>query len=201
MRLRRATGFAHCDHKSGLELLAEGFQQGTHAVGIDVVKKVERQPLPMPLERPDHQKRAETTAADPDPEHICEPLAVRRLDRAVDHILSERFDLIDLTGHMDAHFLGGRELGIPQPVVPDLSLLIGIGDRAGFQLLHRRKGLIEARLQLVEMGGVEMHPAHIQPESEIVVIPDQIAESLPLDLSIGTVEIRKTHQGLRTHSR
>ena len=201
VRFRRATGFAHRHHQRCLQLLSEGFQHGAHAVGIDVVEEVKRQTFPMALECPDHQKRAEAAAADADPEHIRERFPVGGLDGAAEHVLAERFDLIDLAGHMNAHLLGGGQLGMAQPVVTDLALLIGIRDRTGLQLLHRRKGLVEARLQLIEMGGVEMHPAHIKPESEIVVVPDQITKSLPLDLCIGTVEIRKTHQGLRMHSR
>jgi len=43
-----------------------------------------------------------------------------------------------------------------------------------------------------------VHPADIQPEPEIVVKPEQITETLPLNLGISGVEIGKAHRGWKS---
>ena len=84
--------------------------------------------------------------------------------------------------------------------MPHLALLIGIGDGAGFQLLHRCERLVHSRLQLLQVGGVHMHPADVEPDAQIIVIPAEIAEPLPLNMSVGSVEIRKAHAGRTVQS-
>ena len=76
-----------------------------------------------------------------------------------------------------------------------LTLLIRIGDRSGFQLLHRSESLVHPRLQLLQVSGVHVHPADVEPNAQIIVIPAEIAEALPLDMSVGGVEIREAHAG------
>ena len=84
--------------------------------------------------------------------------------------------------------------------MPHLALLIGIGDGAGFQLLHRCERLVHSRLQLLQIGRVHMHPADVEPDAQIIVIPAEIAEPLPLNMSVGSVEIRKAHAGRTVQS-
>ena len=76
-----------------------------------------------------------------------------------------------------------------------LTLLIGIGYSASFQFLHRSEGLVHPRLQLLQVARVHMHPADVEPDAQIIVIPTEIAEPLPLNMSVGSVEIRKAHAG------
>ena len=44
------------------------------------------------------------------------------------------------------------------------------------------------------MRCVDMHSADVQPDPKIVVVPEEIAEALPLNLSIAAVEIREAHR-------
>ena len=81
--------------------------------------------------------------------------------------------------------------------MPDLTLLIGIGYRTSFKLLHCRERTGHSRLQLVEIGGVDVHPADVEPDTEIVVKPTEITESLPLNLRVSGAEIREAHAGVQ----
>ena len=81
-----------------------------------------------------------------------------------------------------------------------LTLLIGIGDGASLQLLHCNEGLVHPRLQLLQVARVHMHPADVEPDAQIIVIPTEIAEPLPLNMSVGSVEIRKAHAGRTVQS-
>ena len=40
-----------------------------------------------------------------------------------------------------------------------------------------------------------MHPADVEPDAQIIVVPVEIAEPLPLNMSVGSVEIREAHAG------
>ena len=52
-----------------------------------------------------------------------------------------------------------------------------------------------------EITAVEVHAADVQPQSKVIVIPEEITEALPLNLAIRRAEIRETHLDERTHSR
>ena len=90
---------------------------------------------------------------------------------------------------------GGGEFGGAQPVVTNLALLIRIGDGTGFQLLHCSESLVHPRLELLQVCGVDVHPADVQPDPKIIVVPAEITETLPLNLSVGSAEIREAHAG------
>ena len=45
-----------------------------------------------------------------------------------------------------------------------------------------------------------MHAADVQPQSKVIVIPEEITEALPLNVGIRRAEIRETHLDERTHS-
>ena len=184
MRLRRAAGLAHHDHKSGLEPLTQGGEGAAHAVGIDVVEEVERQAGAGILQGADHQQRTQARAADADPEHIGEAGTAGGPDRTVQHIAAEGFDAIDF--RLDVRTAGRirRQLGITQPVVTHLTLFIRVGDGTGLQLGHGLEGLLEARAQAAEHRFIEPHPAHIQPETQTRVVPELAAEPLPLAVGV-----------------
>ena len=75
-----------------------------------------------------------------------------------------------------------------------LTLFIGVGDGAGLKLLHRSKRFLKTGLHRIQMRCVDMHSADVQPDPKIVVVPEEIAEALPLNLSIAAVEIREAHR-------
>ena len=70
--VRRATGLTHCDNQGGSESGLKAVKDGTDAIGVDIVEKVEWQTLTGRLERLDHQDRPQATAADTNPKHIGE---------------------------------------------------------------------------------------------------------------------------------
>jgi hypothetical protein len=94
---------------------------------------------------------------------------------------------------MGPNLIGWSELGIPQPVMPDLPFFIGISDGTRFKLLHGGEGTIHSRLQRLKLRSIEVHSADIQPQTKIVVIPEEITKPLPLNLSVASAEIRKAH--------
>ena len=200
MRLGSAAGLAHSDDQSGGKAIVKGSQNCTHAVGINVVKEVKWQPTAMRLKGFDHQQRAQTAATDADPENIGERLSTGRFDDPTEHIPTELFNPINFSSDVITDRVTGRQLRGTQPVVPHLALLIRIGDRTGFEFCHGRKGLIEFRLQLFEVSWIEMHAADVQPDAEILVVPKEIAESLPLSLSVTGTEIREAHRALMVHT-
>ena len=61
--------------------------------------------------------------------------------------------------------------------------------------------LLADGLKPIEMIGVDMHSADVKPDTKIVVIPEKIAETLPLNMSVIGAEIRKAHRVLMMHSR
>ena len=67
---------------------------------------MERQPLALGLQRPDHQQRAQARSPDPNPKHVGKRLAGGRLDHAADHVLGKSLDPINLRGDV------GRNCGI-----------------------------------------------------------------------------------------
>jgi len=56
--LRCATGFAHHNHQSGFEPLAQGGEGAAHTIRIDVIEEVKRQASAWILQGADHQQRA-----------------------------------------------------------------------------------------------------------------------------------------------
>ena len=96
--LRRPAGLAHSDHKGRCQSIVQASQNGTHAIWVNVVEEVKRQTSAMALQSFDHQQRAKTTAANTDPENVCEGLPPGSFDDAADHIPTELLDLIDFRG-------------------------------------------------------------------------------------------------------
>ena len=200
MRLRRPAGLTHSDHKGRGQSIVQASQNGTHAIWINVVEEVKRQTSAVTLQRFDHQQGAQTATADTDPENVCERLPPGSFDGAADHIPTELLDLIDFCGDVVSDRFTGRQLRGPQPVVTHLTLLIRVGNGPSFKLGHGREGLVESRLQLLEMGWVDVHAADVQPDAEIFVIPEEVTEALPLNLSVTGAEIREAHRALMVHS-
>jgi hypothetical protein len=97
---------------------------------------------------------------------------------------------------MASKVIGRSQLGIPQPVVPDLPLFIGIRNGTRLKLMHGSEGTIHGWLQRLKLRSIEVHSADIQPQPKIVVIPEEITKPLPLNLSVASAEIRKAHGGV-----
>ena len=77
--------------------------------------------------------------------------------------------------------------------MPDLSCFIGIRNRTRLQLLHCGEGTIHGWLQRLKLRNIEVHSADIQPQTKVIVIPEEITKPLPLNLSVANAEIRKAH--------
>mgnify|MGYP007000419135 CR=1 len=99
--------------------------------------------------------------------------------------------VIDFTGDVASKVIGRSQLGIPQPVVPDLSLFIGIRNGTRLKLLHGGEGTIHGWLQRLKLRSIEVHSADIQPQPKIVVIPEEITKPLPLNLSVAALKSGK----------
>ena len=201
MGFRGPSRLADGDHKSGLEALSQGAQDIAEPVRIDIVNEMERQSLTVRLQGTDHQRWSKAASTDPDPEHIRESRAVGSLDGSIDHIPAEGLDVIDLFRYVLLHLRCRCQLRSSQPVVTHLTFLIAIGDRSGLQLLHGSESCLEPWLKPIQMIGIDMHSADIKPDTEIVVIPEEITEPLPLNMSVIGVEIRKAHCVRMIHSR
>ena len=62
----------------------------------------------------------------------------------------------------------------------DLTSLIGIGNGSPLQLRHGGEGLFKSGGEGIEIGLPQGHPAHIQPQPQVLVMPDQLTKALPL---------------------
>ena len=175
---------AHHDHQGGAKPLPDGRQGAAHAVGIDVVEEMEGKSGPRILQGTDHQQGAQARSADADPQDIGERLIRGGRDHALQHIAAKGFDAI----HLGANVLsaGGirGQLGRPQPVVAHLALFIGVGDGPLLEGGHGGKGLLKAGGHGLQLRRIEAHAAHIQPEPHPRVVPEQVAEPLPLALGV-----------------
>ena len=87
---------------------------------------------------------------------------------------------------------------MPQPVVTDLAVLVGIGDGTVLEGFHGFTRRVKPGSEFFELSVVQVHAADIQPHSEVLVVPQKITESLPLNLGIRGTEIRETHLMERT---
>ena len=106
--------------------------------------------------------RAEGAAADADRENVGEAVRLGGLIfpecmSAANYLIEARVSVISLA----ISFVGAR-FGIAQPIMADHAILIGIGDRAFLQLIHRGKGFFDRRFHFREECVIKMHPAHIQ---------------------------------------
>ena len=81
-----------------------------------------------------------------------------------------------------------RQLGIAQPVVAHLALLIGIGDRPGLQSRHRLEGPGKPGSQLLQLRWPHVHTTDIQPDAKALVKPEQLLKTPPLGGRICCVE-------------
>jgi hypothetical protein len=137
----------------------EAGEGAVDAVGVGVVEDVEAA-----AEGVGEQLRAEGGAADADEEDRGEALAVGGGDGAARDGGGEAVDLVpagvDLGG--DAG-LGGA-LGGAQPVVADAAVLVGVGDRAGLEALHRGQGGAQARGRGLEVGGLQAGVGEVELE-------------------------------------
>ena len=196
MGLRRTAGFAHHHHQRAAQALAEATENNADALGIDVVDEVERQAGVLLLQGPHHQQRPQTGATDADPEHIGEGRSAWRTDLASEQGLGEGVDAL----HLKPDVIGGGGIGgqlrSSQPVMAHLTLLIAIGDRTGLEGSHGGKGPLKVRCQLIKIRLGQGHAAHIQPEAEVVVVPEKVAETCPETGWILAVERRKRCHGL-----
>jgi hypothetical protein len=157
---------------------------------------MEGQPLVVVLERANHQSRAKTTASDPNPQDFRKRNSARGLDLTLNNSTAKSLDVIDFTRDVASKVIGRSQLGIPQPVVPDLPLFIGIRNGTRLKLMHGSEGTIHGWLQRLKLRSIEVHSADIQPQPKIVVIPEEITKPLPLNLSVASAEIRKAHGGV-----
>ena len=87
---------------------------------------------------------------------------------------------------------------MPQPIVTNLTVFVDIGDSTVLKGLHGLKSLLQSGRELFKLSIVQVHATDIQPHSEVLVVPEKITESLPLNLGIRGTEIRETHLMERT---
>jgi len=78
----------------------------------------------------------------------------------------EGFDGGDGAGDFGAEFGGGGAGGVAEPVMADHALFIGIGDGAGFELVHGGEGLFHGGCEAREEGVVEGHAGDVQRQAE-----------------------------------
>jgi hypothetical protein len=103
-------------------------------------------------------------------------------------------------GHLGGDVLAGRLIrgqgGSAQPVVAHHPLLVLVGDRTTLEGRHRREGSIKAWGQVLQVVRVERHPADIQPDLQVLVVPEQVAETPPLAAWIRPIEVGCVHNDL-----
>jgi len=116
--------------------------------------------------------------------------------RATQHITAKRFDPIHLSLDVSSAGRVWSQFSVTQPVVANLTILIRVGDGAALQGCHRCERLAEAGPEGAQHRFIQPHAAHIQPEAQILVMPEQAAEPLPLAGGIGACGL-----GERSHGR
>ena len=91
----------------------------------------------------------------------------------------EAFDVLQHGRDLSADLGGGRQIGLPQPVMAHHPLLIGVGDAAPLQGLHCIEGLRKSRLQLIQQVRVEPHTADVQVKTQAGVMVKPILITIP----------------------
>ena len=85
-----------------------------------------------------------------------------------------------------------------QPVMTNLTTFVCIDDGTVLKGLHGFESLFQSGCELFKLSIVQVHATDIQPHSKVLVVPEKITESLPLNLGIRGTEIRETHLMERT---
>src|SRR5882724_4441711 len=78
-----------------------------------------------------------------------------------------------------AKFRSRRQCRVAKPVVADHPLLIGIGDRARFELAHGCEGFLDSRLHLLKEISRKFHTANVDRKIEIGVAQKIFLKTLP----------------------
>ena len=164
-RLGGAAGLGHHDDQGAVEAVAEARPRAVEAVRVGVVDEMDAEPVGRAAERVGQQLGTERRAADADDEEVGEG-ASRTADLARVDPRRERRDVPP--GRPDGRGdLGGRgELGRAQPVVADLAVLVGVGDRAGLELGRGAQRLGETAVER-GVGPGQPGAAQVQPEGEV----------------------------------
>ena len=95
------------------------------------------------------------------------------------NIAGESLDTFVRSFDICAKLRGGRQRGIPQPIMANHPFLIGIGDCSRFKLPHCRKRLVDLRLHFLEEIVGKSHPTNVERETEIVVVHEILLKTLP----------------------
>jgi len=63
-------------------------------------------------------------------------------------------------------FFRGSQGGVPQPVMADHPVFVGIGDGTRLEFVHRVERLGQARLDLLDELPGEIHPADVETQAD-----------------------------------
>ena len=73
----------------------------------------------------------------------------------------------------------GRQLRRAQPVVADHAIFVGIGDRAGFEVLHACEGFLRERLHSAQEVVAKTHAADVERDAERLVAEEIFLITVP----------------------
>ena len=176
----RAAGLGN-DHDEGFgEFAGELAEHVIDAVGVGVVEERDGHFIRAGLaEGVVDQLGAEGGAADADDKELGELLSGGAEDFSGMDVGGEGADLGEGVVDGFGDFGAGGEFGGAQPVVTNHAALVGIGDGAGFERLHRGEGLLDGRFLLGEKGVREGNAAVVQGEAERRVVVGVLGETVP----------------------
>ena len=110
---------------------------------------------------------------------MLKAFSVFRRDLSGVNIDRKIFDALNRFFDLRPNLRNRRKPWIPEPVMTDHALFIGIGDSSRLQIAHRRKCFFNQRLHFHKKIVREFHPADIDAEIEIAVVQKIFLKTLP----------------------
>ena len=174
---RGAAGFGNHHAEGVFQGVPDFRQHAVQAVRIRVVEKVGAEGGgPVVDQRGGGQLRPECAPADADDEEAGEPTARGRGDAAGVHVRGEGQAVSKVAFDFGSDFRGGGEGRGAQPVVPDHSAFVGVGDGALFEGGHVGEGFGAERSHTFEVAVGKSHAADIERKAGVGVAEKGILE-------------------------
>jgi hypothetical protein len=177
-RLGRAARFGHDRDQRLPQRSGQVVQHAVDTVRVRVVDEVELHPVPGAAQGIGEQLGTEGRAPDADVQHVPKgpflPREVAPVDTA-----DKLPNRLPHRGDRGGDFIAGRELGRPEPVVPDHTLLVGVRDRAPLQRVHGVHRPRHLAGHGVEVVVIEPDPADIEAEPQRSIGEVVVAIALP----------------------
>jgi hypothetical protein len=160
-RLLRSTRLGDDDRERLVQALADGAERAIDAVRVGIVEEERTHRIAVRHERRSNEFRSEGRAANTDHQKILEPRRALGDDRSLVHIGRKLHDACVRRCDGISNLRARREGRVTQPIVADHAVLVGVGDRPFFELVHRAERSLDWPVHAIEEAIVEPHPTDV----------------------------------------